>query len=680
MSLVNPSWLLPAIPVLVGSLTLMGLFVKQHQAVGTWIAKSWGVTWKRLCTKAAFFWFVNLVFMAVSVLHAGLFFALLEPANAFFGLAPLLGFAVALTLDLASIVFMQARLSALRMNEKRSAGWYLFSLMSCSGLSAFGNLAMSLEDFQPDSLNHAGSLIQCVAPWLGVAFPLLIILISIAADKVLDVNPTEHLDVEAYRNLEQKRIAILVERNNFLEQQVEQDRRHAEIKQREKESKRRKRGPSPEEQSPSPTELEHVMAQLQTMQEQVRQLSVASSARVSGPQEPVIAPPLPELTPLHLLSGQVTQPQQEQRPLTVGAPNEAEAMESFAVRFGLSYLDQHATLKQQVLDLFHQDPLTASERIITLVKQQDGLSGVTPALVSSLLARFVPSTNNGHLIHSSVDNRVNTGAGADVNTRRSVEETANGHLEETIPITSWRADGLESEPETGQTRGAEQTPMRSRIEQEKRPISDEPLTSQRTAVTADFKQETNQRPNGRVNSKTSIDQRAEEQWRAVEGDTNPSVNGHRDGQESDHSVKRSPDTAVNSAVSARADSEESTGRAVSEPSTEQHSEHPGEQEEQTKGTPEVNSAASTRVNTSPDTSVNSSANRPAKTPRRSSKGMAFTDKQRGEASQRVRRVLKKYPTASLSQLAEKAKVSRGYASQVRAQVLEEQQRQTSPGA
>src|SRR6266568_2303153 len=125
MSLINPSWLLPAIPVLVGSLTLMGLFVKHHQVTGKWMARCWSTAWKKLFTKAAFFWFVNLVFMAVSVLHAGLFFALLEPANAFFGLAPLLGFAVAMTLDLASIVFMQARLSALRMNEKRSAGWYL---------------------------------------------------------------------------------------------------------------------------------------------------------------------------------------------------------------------------------------------------------------------------------------------------------------------------------------------------------------------------------------------------------------------------------------------------------------------------------------------------------------------------------------------------------------------------
>src|SRR6266700_988655 len=291
MTIINQPFFLFMIPVVAGSLTLMGLVVKYHRAVGTWISRCWKVAWKKLATKAAFFWFVNLVFMAVSVLHAGLFFALLEPAKGLLGLAPLLGFAVALTLDLASIVFMQARLSALRMHEQRSAGWYLFSIIACSGLSAFGNLAMSLQDFQPGSLNHAGRLIQAISPWLGVAFPLLIILISIASDKVLDVDPTEHLDVETYRKLEQKRIAILVERNNFLEQQVEQDRRRNAIKQQAKDSKRRKREPAPEEQSPASTELEHLMSQLQTVQEQVRELCVAVPARVSEQQEPCISPP-----------------------------------------------------------------------------------------------------------------------------------------------------------------------------------------------------------------------------------------------------------------------------------------------------------------------------------------------------------------------------------------------------
>src|SRR6266516_4745513 len=281
MMTMNQPFVLLMIPVLGVSLTLMGFVVKYHRAVGTWISQCWMAVWTKLATKAAFFWFVNLVFLAVSVLHAGLFFALLEPAKGLLGLAPLLGFAVALTLDLASIVFMQARLSALRMHEQRSAWWYLFSIIACSGLSAFGNLAMSLQDFNPASLNHAGSLIQRVSPWLGVAFPLLIILISIASDKVLDVDPTEHLDVEAYRKLEQKRIAILVERNNFLEQQVEQDRRRDDIKQRAKDNKRRKRETPPEEPSQAPTELEQVMARFETLQEQVRKLSLASPALVN---------------------------------------------------------------------------------------------------------------------------------------------------------------------------------------------------------------------------------------------------------------------------------------------------------------------------------------------------------------------------------------------------------------
>jgi len=513
------------------------------------------------------------------------------------------------------------------MNEKRSAGWYLCSIMACSGLSAFGNLAMSLEDFQPDSLNHAGSLIQRVSPWLGVAFPLLIILISIAADKVLDVNPTEHLDVEAYRKLEQKRIAILVERNNFLEQQVEQDRRRDDIKQRAKDNKRRKRETPPEEPSPASTELEHMMSQLQAVQEQVRQLSVAAPARVSEQQELCISPPLPETTPRHPRAGEGIQPPQEQHPLTVVTPNQPEVMDSFEVRFALSYLDQRPALKQQALDLYDQDPQTAPSQIAALVKQQYGLRGVTPGLVSQVFTRLIPSAHHGYLDSSSVDNKVNTGEDAFADSTRSVEEPANGHHAETIPITTWRAEVVESE------------------------------------------QETDQPPNSRVNSKTCTNQTAEEPRRGVAVDAHPSVNGHLTGQESDHLVNHSTNTG--------ADSEESTARTVSEPSIEQHSEHTGEQEEDTEETPEGNGTASTPVNIAPETSVNTRANRAAKTPRRSNTARGFTEKQRGEASQRVRRVLKKHPTASLSQLAEKAKVSRGYASQVRAQVLEEQQRQTS---
>ncbi len=692
MTIINQPFFLFMIPVVAGSLTLMGLVVKYHRAVGTWISRCWKVAWKKLATKAAFFWFVNLVFMAVSVLHAGLFFALLEPAKGLLGLAPLLGFAVALTLDLASIVFMQARLSALRMHEQRSAGWYLFSIIACSGLSAFGNLAMSLQDFQPGSLNHAGRLIQAISPWLGVAFPLLIILISIASDKVLDVDPTEHLDVEAYRKLEQKRIAILVERNTFLEQQVEQDRRREDIKRREKDSKRRKRGPSPETTPPSPTELEQVMARFETLQEQVRKLSLASPALVNGQQEPVIVPPPPETAPMHLLGGQIIHQQQELRHLTVEAPNELEDRGSFEVHVALNSLDQHPALKQQVLDLSHQDPQTALTRIATLMKQQDGLAGVTPLLVSQMLTRLVPSTHNGHLTQALVNSSVNTVSDTGVDATRSGEKTADGYQRETIPTTDWRAEGAESEQAFEHTSEAAQPSLRPHTGEQKSSLPDEPHSTQRTAAASDFKQELHLFPGGMGNGEVFPGRGAEERWRVHEEDPRHSVHGHLEGQDRDPLVNTSPDTVVNRRASAGTHHIGNTEQMAGGQWSEHLAEHPGEQEEHADAPLNVNSAVNTQAPTFPSTSVNGEANTLVTIPTRtraptaaagirpSGKGQGRADKPRGEASQRVRRVLKKYPALSITRLAEKANVSRGYASQVRAQVFSEQQRDTFPGA
>jgi hypothetical protein len=655
MPILTQPFVLLMIPVVAGSLTLMGLVVTYHRAVGRWISRCWRAAWKKLATKAAFFWFVNLVFMAVSVLHAGLFFALLEPANGLLGLAPLLGFAVALTLDLASIVFMQARLSALRMHEQRSAGWYLFSIIACSGLSAFGNLAMSLQDFQPGSLNHAGRLIQAISPWLGVAFPLLIILISIASDKVLDVDPTEHLDVETYRLQEQKRIAILVERNTFMEQQVEQDRRRADIKRREKDSKRRKRGPSPATTPPSPRELEQVKARLELLQEQVQQVSLASPALIHGQPEP-------------------------------------EDRGSFEVRCMLSSLDQHPALKQQVLDLSHQDPQTAPARIVTLMKQQEGLARVTPALVSQVLPRLVPSTHKGHLTHALVNSSVNTLSDTCVDTTRSAEETANEHHRETIPITHGSAEMPESEQEPGLIRDAAQPSIRPPTGQQKSSFPDEPRSTWRTADMSDFHQEAHQPSGDMGNGEMFPDREAEERWNVSEEGPQPSGHGHLEGLDRDPLVNTSPDTAANSTASTEAHQTGNTEQMAGEQSSEQLPEHLGEQEEHAGAPLSVNSAVNTQATPFTSTKVNSQAHTLATMPtrtraptaargtRRSSTGQGRADKPRGEASQRVRRVLKKHPTLSITRLAEKANVSRGYASQVRAQVLSEQQRDPFPGA
>jgi hypothetical protein len=525
-----------------------------------------------------------------------------------------------------------------------------------------------------------------------VAFPLLIILISIASDKVLDVDPTEHLDVEAYRLQEQKRIAILVERNTFLEQQVEQDRRREDIKRREKDSKRRKRGPSPATTPPSPWELEQVMARLEALQEQVRQLAVASPALVQEQQEQVLAPPPSETAPMHLLGGQVIHQQQELRSLTVGAPNEPADRDSFEVHLALNFLDRHPALRQQVLDLSHQDPQTAHARIATLMKQQDGLAGVTPALVSQVLTRLVPSTDNGHLTQALVNSSVNTVSDTGVDTTRSGEGTANGHHAETIPITHWKAEDVESEHTYKRFGEAEHASMRSRTGQQTHPMGDELRSIRRTADVADGKQETHQPPDGMGNGEMMPERGTEQRWNVSEEGPEPSVNGYPEGEDRDPLMKTSPDTAVNRRVSAAAHHTGTTEQTAGGQSSEQLTEHPGEQEEHADAPLNVNNAVNTEVTPFPSTSVNSQAHTlvtipprsraptPSRGTRRSGTGQGRADKPRGEASQRVRRVLKKHPTLSITRLAEKANVSRGYASQVRAQVLSEQQRDPSRGA
>jgi hypothetical protein len=367
-------------------------------------------------------------------------------------------------------------------------------------------------------------------------------------------------------------------------------------------------------------------------------------------------------------------------------------MDSFEIRCVLNSLDQHPALKQQVLDLSHQDPQTAPARIATLVKQQDGLARVTPALVSQVLTRLGPSTHNGHLTQALMNSSVNTVSDTGVDTTRSGEGTTNGHRRETIPITRWKAEDVGSEQINEQTSETEHASMRSRTEHQTSPMGDELRSIQPTADVADGKQETHQPTERMGNGEMMPEPGAEQRWNVSEEGPEPSVNGYPEGQDPDPLVKTSPDTGVNRRVNAAAHHTGNTEQTAGEQSSEQPTEHPGEQEEHACAPLNVNSAVNTQATPFPSTSVNSQAHTlvtiatrtraptAARGTRRSSTGQGRADKPRGEASQRVRRVLKKHPTLSITRLAEKANVSRGYASQVRAQVLSEHQRDPFPGA
>ncbi len=177
-------------------------------------------------TRAGFFWTVNIIFMAVSVLHAGAFFGITGNGHDVPGIAQYLGFAVSFFLDLVTIILMQALLEAKYRSEELRARQFLIFITICCSTSTFANLAISLNDFDPHRyLPHAPAWIQIASPYVLASFPLFVILMSIAAEMIVNVRPLDSLNEDEYEADEKKRIKLLQIRNDYLQKQADEELR-----------------------------------------------------------------------------------------------------------------------------------------------------------------------------------------------------------------------------------------------------------------------------------------------------------------------------------------------------------------------------------------------------------------------------------------------------------------------
>jgi len=164
--------------------------------------------------------------MAVSVLHAGIFFGITGNGHDLPGMALYLGFAVSFFLDLVTIILMQAMLEARYRGEEVRARQFLLFIAVCCGTSTFANLAISLNDFNPVTmLPHAPAWIQVTAPYVLSSFPLFVIMMSVAAEMIVNVRPLESLNEQEYEESEKKRLKILQIRNTYLQKQVDEELR-----------------------------------------------------------------------------------------------------------------------------------------------------------------------------------------------------------------------------------------------------------------------------------------------------------------------------------------------------------------------------------------------------------------------------------------------------------------------
>jgi hypothetical protein len=209
---------LAALPIASMSVVLAWFLFRRLEEIANWL-KANGEIWRqKLGSKAAFFWTATGVFMLVSILQSGQFFNDFTDGK-FWGL---LGYAAALAVDLIALQALLARLECVRMREAGGARLYLFCVAVCASLSAYANTSTSLHSFNRASLTNNPGWMVGFTPWLGMAFPLLILILSLTADYIVDQTNSQ-LDAETYRKQEQKRVDILAVRKEMQEKLLELD-------------------------------------------------------------------------------------------------------------------------------------------------------------------------------------------------------------------------------------------------------------------------------------------------------------------------------------------------------------------------------------------------------------------------------------------------------------------------
>ncbi len=229
----------PGIVGAIASATILVAIIKNRTAIGAALNQ----IRSRLFTRAGFFWTVNIVFMAVSVLHAGIFFGITGNGHDLPGMAQYLGFAVSFFLDLVTIILMQAMLESRYRGEESRAKQFLLFIVLCCGTSTFANLAISLNDFDAKTmLPHAPLWIAVASPYVLASFPLFVIMMSVAAEMIVNVRPLESLNEAEYEADEQKRLKIMQIRNTYLQKQAEEELRALTIRAQMKANKQLRQG------------------------------------------------------------------------------------------------------------------------------------------------------------------------------------------------------------------------------------------------------------------------------------------------------------------------------------------------------------------------------------------------------------------------------------------------------
>lgn len=146
------------------------------------------------------------IFMLASVIEAGPVVTRIATHEALWGYG---GYLLVFAFDVVAAVSLRARLNARRVFDQRGMRVQMWGICIAAGVSFAANLAGAIQSFQAGDFSHLG-LLAWTLPLVGAAFPAMIVILSLAADHMIDTTAiTTKINVDEFRALEQKRIDIL---------------------------------------------------------------------------------------------------------------------------------------------------------------------------------------------------------------------------------------------------------------------------------------------------------------------------------------------------------------------------------------------------------------------------------------------------------------------------------------
>jgi len=184
------------------ALALVGLAIWNRRTLSTGASH----LWQSIFSQGGLFYVGMGLFMLASVVEAGPVLNKIAMHGTLWGYG---GHMLVFAFDMIASVSLRARLNARRVFDTRGMRLQMWGICLPAAVSVSANLAGAIQSFNANDFNHL-FIFAWLLPLIGAVFPSMIIVLSLAADHLIDTTAVNvKIDPEEFRKQEKKRVEIL---------------------------------------------------------------------------------------------------------------------------------------------------------------------------------------------------------------------------------------------------------------------------------------------------------------------------------------------------------------------------------------------------------------------------------------------------------------------------------------